>query len=61
MINKGSKVLVKHGLFYGYEGLVNGSFHYNGSDINVVTMHRGKNISETFTTTASDNELEILH
>ena len=60
MNNIGKKVLVKNGLFYGYEGVISGVFQYNRHDVYVIDMYRGKNITEKFTTTVSKNGFEYI-
>ena len=56
----GKKVLVKHGIFVGYEGVIIGVFQYKGNDVYVVDMYRGKNITEKFTTTVSESGFEYI-
>ena len=60
MNNVGKKVLVKSGLFYGYEGTISGVFQYNGSEIYVIDMYRGKNITEKFITTVNNSGIEYI-
>lgn len=57
----GQKVLVKQGVFVGYKGTISGVFQYKGSDVYVIDMYRGKNITEKFITTASENGIEYIH
>ena len=57
----GKKVLVKHGIFVGYEGVISGVFQYKGNDVYVIEMCRGKNITEKFITTAGENGIEYIH
>jgi Ni2+-binding GTPase involved in maturation of urease and hydrogenase len=56
----GKKVLVKRGLFVGYEGVISGIFQYKGNDVYVIDVCRGKNITEKFTTTVSESEFEYI-
>lgn len=56
----GKIILIKQGIFAGYEGVISGMFQYKGSNVYVVDMYRGKNITEKFTTTVSNNGLEYI-
>jgi hypothetical protein len=60
MSNIGKKVLVKRGLFIGYEGIISGVFQYRGNDVYVIDMYRGKNITEKFTTTVNEDGIEYI-
>lgn len=56
----GKNVLVKRGLFVGYEGIISGVFQYKGNDVYVVDMYRGKSITEKFTTTVGEDGIEYI-
>ena len=58
--NIGKKVLIKSGLFIGYEGVISGIFQYRGNDVYVIDMFRGKNITEKFTTTVNKSGFEYI-
>ena len=57
----GKKVLIRRGIFIGYEGVVAGVFKYNEKDVYVVNMYRGKNITEKFTITLDNNDFEYIN
>lgn len=56
----GDRVSIKRGIFIGNEGTIENTFKYKGIDTYVVSIFRGKNITEKFVTTVSDNDFEIV-